>query len=61
MMMNALQALGPWRIAVAVAIVAIVVLLPVWRARRRHRRAVLREVQRLRRELAMRDAMESQQ
>ena len=61
-MMNALQALGTWRVvAIALAFVAVVVLLPLWRVRRRRRLAVRREVRRLQRDLAIRDALESQQ
>jgi hypothetical protein len=58
-MMKALQGLGPWPIVAAVAILAALVLLRVWRVRRRHRLAVQREVRRLKREFAVRDALES--
>ena len=57
--MKALQGLGPWPIVVAIAMLAGLVLLRVWRVRRRRRLAVLREVQRLQREFAIRDAQES--
>jgi hypothetical protein len=59
--MRALQGLGPWPIVVAIAMLAGLVLLRVWRVRRRRRLAVLREVHRLQREFAIRDAQEERQ
>jgi hypothetical protein len=59
--MKALQGLGPWPIFVAVAMLAGLVLLRMWRVRRRRHLAVRREVQRLQREFAVRDALESQE
>jgi hypothetical protein len=58
---KALQGLGPWPIVVAVAMFAGLVLVRVWRVRRRRRLTVLREVQRLQREFAVRDALESRE
>jgi hypothetical protein len=60
-MMKALQGLGPWPIVVAVAVLAVLVLVRVWRVRRKRQLAVLREVKRLQREFAVRDALESQE
>lgn len=59
-MMKALQELGPWPIVAAVAVLAVLVLVRVWRARRKRQLVVLREMHRLQREFAVRDAFESQ-
>ena len=59
-MMKELQGLGPWLVVAAVAVLAALVLLRSWRVRRRHRNAVQREMRRLQRELATREALESQ-
>ncbi len=58
--MKTLQGLGAWPLLAAAAILAALVLARIWRARRRRQRAILREVERLRREFAVRDALESQ-
>jgi hypothetical protein len=60
-MWKALQGLGPWPIVAAVAVLAVLVLARVWRVRRRRQLAVLHEMQRLRREFAARDALESRE
>jgi len=61
-MIRTLQELGPWQIVAAVAVLALaLVLFQVFRVRRRKQRAVRREVWRLQREFATRDALESQE
>jgi len=59
--MNALQGLGPWPIVAAAALLALLVLVRVWRVRRNRRLLVLREMHRLQRDLATRDALESRE
>jgi uncharacterized protein (DUF58 family) len=59
--MKALQGLGPWPIVVAVVMFAGLLLVRAWRVRRRRRLTVLREVRRLQREFAVRDALESRE
>ena len=58
-MLKALQELGAWPLYAAAAVLAILVLARLVVVRRRHQRAILREVERLRREMAARDALES--
>lgn len=58
-MMKALQGLGPWPIVAAIAVLAVLVLVRVWRVRRKRQLVVLREMHRLKREFAIRDALES--
>lgn len=60
-MMKVLQGLGPWPIVAAVAVLAVLVLFRVWRVRRNHQLLVLREMHRLQREFAVRDALESRE
>ena len=60
-MMKALHELGPWPVVAAIVLLSVLVLLPLWRVRRRQRLAVRREVQRLQREFAVRDELESQE
>jgi len=59
-MTKTLQELGATPLYAAAAILAVLVLARVWVVRRRRQRAILREVARLRRELAAREAIESQ-
>ena len=59
--MEALRGLGPWTIVAAVAVLAVLALVRVWRVRRNRRLVVLREMHRLQRELAARDALESRE
>ncbi len=58
-MTRTLQQLGAWPLYAAAAVLAIAILARVILARRRRQRAVLREVDRLRREMADREAIES--
>lgn len=58
-MTRTLQELGAWPLYAAAALIAIALLARVLVVRRRRQRAVLREVDRLRREMAVRDAVES--
>ncbi len=60
-MMKTLHELGPWPIIAAVAFLSGLALLRAWRARRRQKLAVLREVQRLQHEFAAREPIESQE
>jgi heme exporter protein D len=59
-MMKTLQELGATPLYAAAAILAVLLLARVWAVRRRRQRAILREVARLQRELAAREAIESQ-
>ena len=59
-MMKALQGIEPWQIGAAVAAFVALVLFQVWRARRRRQRIAGRELNRMQRELAIRDQLESQ-
>lgn len=58
-MMKTLQELGAWPLYAGAAILAVLVLARLWVMRRRRQRAILREVERLRREMAGREAIES--
>ncbi len=59
-MTRTLQGLGAWAPYAAAALLAVAVLARLLVVRRRRQRAVLHEVERLRREMAVRDALESQ-
>jgi hypothetical protein len=58
-MRQALQGIEPWQILAAVAALVAFVLLQVWRARRRRQRIAGRELNRMQRELAIREQRES--
>jgi heme exporter protein D len=59
-MIKTLQELGAWPLYTAAAVLAVLVLARLLAVRRRRQRTVLREVERLRRETADREAIESQ-
>ena len=58
-MAKTLQELGSWPLYAAATVLAVLVLARLLAVRRARQRAILREVERLRREMAAREAIES--